>query len=84
MKDILTEIVALKERMPVDKIYVNACYHPTASLRNALETSSHGIIAEFKRRSPSKGWIKRKANPSDIITGYRASGAAALSVRSDE
>ena len=44
MKDILSEIVAhkreeinaLKERMPVDKIYVNACYHPTASLRNAL------------------------------------------------
>ena len=43
MKDILSEIVAhkreeinaLKERMPVDKIYVNACYHPTASLRNA-------------------------------------------------
>ena len=92
MKDILSEIVAhkreeinaLKERMPVDKIYVNACYHPTASLRNALETSSHGIIAEFKRRSPSKGWIKRKAKPSDIIPGYRKSGAAALSVLTDE
>ena len=92
MKDILSEIVAhkreeinaLKERMPVDKIYVNACYHPTASLRNALETSSHGIIAEFKRRSPSKGWIKREAKPSDIIPGYRKSGAAALSVLTDE
>ena len=92
MKDILSEIVAhkreeinaFKERMPVDKIYVNACYHPTASLRNALETSSHGIIAEFKRRSPSKGWIKRKAKPSDIIPGYRKSGAAALSVLTDE
>jgi indole-3-glycerol phosphate synthase len=78
MKDILQEIVAHKheelERMRQKKV----------SIREALLASPTGIIAEFKRRSPSKGWIKEEGKACEIPLSYQQNGAAALSILTDK
>lgn len=76
--DILEEIVAHKqqelERMRQKKV----------SMREALLASPTGIIAEFKRRSPSKGWIKEEGKACEIPLSYQQNGAAALSILTDK
>ena len=54
------------------------------SLREALLQSETGIIAEFKRRSPSKGWIKEEGRADVIPLAYQQNGATALSILTDE
>lgn len=55
------------------------------SLREALSaTENPAIIAEFKRKSPSKGIINETATVRSVITGYSAYGASGVSVLTDE
>jgi len=54
------------------------------SMAAALLASPSGIIAEFKRKSPSKGWIKEAGEAAVIPLGYQRNGAAALSILADE
>ena len=77
-KDILEQIIAHKREE------VAALYAKKPSLREALLASDTGIIAEFKRRSPSKGWIKEDGHADIIPLSYQQNGAAALSILTDE
>lgn len=53
------------------------------SFREALANSPTGIIAEFKRRSPSRDWIFKDAKVEDVIPLYSQNGASAISVLTD-
>ena len=54
-----------------------------SSLADALRSSSSGIIAEHKRRSPSKSVINQGLNVSDVVYGYETAGASGVSVLTD-
>ena len=93
--DILEEIVAhkreevarFKEQMPERELHrrVEAMLDSgVPSMREALMKSATGIISEFKRRSPSKGWIKKEGKAADIPLSYQCNGAAAVSILADE
>ena len=57
---------------------------PVRSMKRALASSPTGIIAEFKRRSPSKGWIHKAARTEEIPAAYETAGASAISILTDE
>lgn len=56
---------------------------PQPSMAAALLASGSGIIAEFKRKSPSKGWIKEDGDAAVIPLDYQRNGAAAVSILAD-
>lgn len=93
MKDILEEIIAYKQleidlqkKAISEELLINNCNEPMprVSMRASLAASPYGIIAEFKRRSPSKGWIKEEGQAALIPPAYEAAGATALSILTDE
>lgn len=93
MKDILSEIIAnkrfevdlQKQAISIEQLQEGITdISPAHSMKQALIASTSGIIAEFKRRSPSKGWIQQDARPEEVVPTYAAAGAAALSILTDE
>jgi len=94
--DVLSEIIAKKrervlaasELVPLAQIQHlatevrrNAVPH---ALSDALRGDGINVIAEFKRRSPSKGIIQPDADVIQIVKSYEAGGAAAISVLTEE
>jgi len=80
------EVALQKEALPLDTLLnlnVLQFERPVCSMREALANSSSGIIAEFKRKSPSKGWIYPDAKVEEVVTAYELGGASACSILTD-
>lgn len=93
MKNILEEIVAHKRKEVAErsdlypvKLLEKSLYFPSTpvSLRGYLRRPDRlGVIAEIKRRSPSKGDINKHISVEELSIGYMQAGASALSVLTD-
>jgi len=78
------EIAVLKSKFKLADFESMLFFHlETRSLSNALRDSGFGIIAEFKRKSPSAGDILASADPLDVVSKYQIAGAAAISCLTD-
>ncbi len=80
------EVAERQAQVPVSELVKSPLFNrPTLSLTAALRRPDMaGIIAEHKRRSPSKGIINANVTVEEVTTGYVRAGASALSVLTDE
>jgi indole-3-glycerol phosphate synthase len=78
-------VAVSRDRVPFDEIRALASVAAAPrSLAGAIRaTAGVACIAEFKRRSPSKGWIHRSAEVTSVARLYQAAGAAGMSVLTD-
>lgn len=95
--DLLSEIIAAKRRrvetaklaLPLghirkEAIEIRRSAKPHAFLTALKNGDRTNIIAEFKRRSPSKGVIRKAADAATIARSYESAGATAISVLTEE
>lgn len=80
------EVQMAQARLPIDDLKARvAHYLAERSLRKALKKSGKlALIAELKRKSPSKGLLREKFDPVRLAQEMQKAGAAALSVLTDE
>ena len=79
-----TEIAKAEKQHPLEELKQSPLYgREGLSMRQRLQDSTSGIISEFKRKSPSKGFIKEGARVADIVPGYEQNGASGISVLAD-
>lgn len=79
------EIAKIKAEVPIKKLVESPSFGRTVfSLKKSLlEVGSTGIIAEFKRQSPSKGIINDRATIAEVTHGYLSANVAAQSILTD-
>lgn len=80
------EVAKQKMKVPIGILEQSVYFsRPTVSLKaNLLDITKTGIIAEYKRKSPSKGIINDLSTVEEVAKAYSANGAAAVSVLTDE
>ena len=84
IKDKHKEIQLKKTVFPVSQFEkLNLFKNETISLKENLSKSKTGIIAEHKRRSPSRSLINNSFSVSDVVNGYETAGASGVSVLTD-
>ncbi|WP_100610736.1 indole-3-glycerol phosphate synthase TrpC [Confluentibacter lentus] len=78
------EVDLKKSLIPVSQLEQSVLFErKTTSLAHKLKNSSSGIIAEHKRRSPSKSTINQNLNVQDVARGYEEAGVCGMSVLTD-
>lgn len=80
------EVIAAKQKYTLQDLERSLAFNrETYKLTDFLkDTGKTGIIAEFKRKSPSKGIINDQVSVEEVTTGYAEAGASALSVLTDK
>jgi len=78
------EIAVSKTKNSVEKLKDSVFFgRKNFSLKESIKSKS-GIIAEFKRQSPSKGIINDKASPLEVVSTYEKFGASGISILTDK
>lgn len=78
------EIADSKSKISVEELKNSEFFgRKTVSLKETLQSKS-GIIAEFKRKSPSKGIINNKVSALEVVSEYEKLGASAVSILTDK
>lgn len=80
------EVEQKKEFLPVEELKIFPHYHSTCNslVTQLLTEAGTGIIAEFKRKSPSKGVINDGIQIGPVVEAYDAHGASGISILTDE
>lgn len=77
------EVAGAKSRISLDRLKNTAFFgRKTHSLKESIKNKS-GIIAEFKRQSPSKGIINNSVEPLEVVSAYENFGASGISILTD-
>ena len=79
------ELEIVKKTIPIEELKKLPNFErKSISLVERLKNSSHGIIAEHKRKSPSKSIINDSISINEIITGYNNANVCGISVLTDK
>lgn len=81
-----SEVKAKKKLIPIETLKKFPSYNSSCRslVTNLLNPTSTGIIAEFKRKSPSKGIINNAVQIGTVVEAYESNGAAGISILTDE
>jgi indole-3-glycerol phosphate synthase len=78
------EVALKKSIIPVSQLETSVLFNGrTNSMAKLLKNSLSGIIAEHKRRSPSKLVINNSHSVEDVVLGYQNAGACGISILTD-